>query len=111
MLHSVAIGQGDVWHIRRNGARSRRFVAAVLLRLFRYSGRRRRWSRVDDALGGCDAGKVRDEEPRRASYADYRDGEWDAEAVSHVVPGTVLEALRFALNARRAKEANSAAFI
>jgi len=76
MLHSVAISQGDVWHISWNGARSRRFVAALLRRLFRNSGWRWRWSRVDNALGACDAGKVRDEESRRASYADYRDGEW-----------------------------------
>ena len=54
---------------------------------------------------------MRGEESRRASYADDRDGYRDAEAISHVAPGTLLEALRFGLNARRASEANSAAFM
>jgi hypothetical protein len=62
-------------------------------------------------LSACDAGKVRDKESRRASYADYREGKWDAEAISHGAPGMVLEALRFGLNARLASEANSAAFM
>jgi hypothetical protein len=70
-----------------------------------------RWRCVYYALGPSDAGQVRDEESRRASYADYREGKWDAEAISHGVPGTVLEALRFGLKARWASEANSAAFM
>jgi hypothetical protein len=111
VLHSVAISQGDVWDIRWNGARSRRFVAAFLLGLFGNSGWRRRWRCIDNALGARDAGEVRDEESRRASYTDYRDGEWDAEAISHVAPGTVLEALRCGLKARWASKANSEAFM
>jgi hypothetical protein len=112
VFYSVAISQGDVRDVRWNGARrSRRFVAAVLLRLFGNSGWRGRWCCVDNALGARDSGEVRDEESRRASYADYRGGEWDTEAISHVVPGTALEALRFGLKARRAREANSAAFM
>lgn len=111
MLHSCAISQGDARDVRWNGARGRRFVAAFLLGLLRNSSRRGRRRCVDNALGARDAGQVRDEESRRASYTDYRDGEWDSESISHVAPGTVLEALRFGLNARLASEANSAAFM
>lgn len=111
VLHSVAISQGDVWDIRWDGARSRRFVAAFLLGLFGNSGWRCRWRCIDNALGARHTGEVGDEESRRASYTDYRDGEWDAEAISHVAPGTVLEALRCGLNARWASEANSEAFM
>ena len=109
MLHSVGVRQGDARDVRWDGASGRRFAAAVFLGF----NRRWRWRRryVHNTLGPRDAGEVRDEESRRASYADYRDRNWDAEAISHGVPGRVLEALRFGLKARRASEANSAAFM
>ena len=45
-------------------------------------------------------------------YYACLDGNWDAEPLSHVAPGTVArDALRFGLNAWRAKDAKSAAFM
>ena len=49
---------------------------------------------------------------RRPSQANDGDGYRDTQAVSHVVPGTAaLEALRLGVKARRAREANSSAFM
>jgi hypothetical protein len=50
------------------------FVRGLLLDLFRDSCRRRRWSRINDALSACDARQVRDKKSRRASQTDCRDG-------------------------------------
>ncbi|MFL6602125.1 MAG: hypothetical protein ACJ8R9_12435 [Steroidobacteraceae bacterium] len=74
MLHSVPISQGDVWDIRWNEARRASVARVLLLGLFRNSGRRRRWGRINDALSARDPGQVRGKESRRASQTDYRDG-------------------------------------
>ena len=94
------------------GGSSAAVVPPILLRLFGDGSRGRRWRRIDYALRACDTGKVRDKETCRASYKDDRDGKGNAEAASHVAPaGAALEALRVVLNARRAREANSGAFM